>query len=95
MDNLTGDRIQLIIDNKFGGNTRSFEQFFGIGFDVARKWLKTNTPAYKYIFMLCNNPTMKISPKWLITGEGDMIEHKAAESATNGLKTTENEDTAI
>jgi len=41
MDNLIGDRIQLIIDNKFGGNTRSFEQFFGIGFDVARKWLKT------------------------------------------------------
>lgn len=43
----------------------------------------------------CNNPKMKISPKWLITGEGDMIEHEAAESATNGLKTTENEDTAI
>ena len=64
-------RIQKLILYYCGGNKSKFAEKLGIKPQTLAGWEKRNTLDYDLIFAKCEN----LSAKWLLTGEGEMLEN--------------------
>lgn len=64
-------RLQKLILYYCSGNKSNFAQKIGITPQNLSTWISRNTLDYDIIFTNCEN----LSAKWLLTGEGEMLEN--------------------
>lgn len=63
-------RLQRLIDYYCGGNKSNFAKKLSIKPQTLSGWETRDSMDYDLIFAKCEN----LSAKWLLTGEGDMLE---------------------
>lgn len=61
--------VQQLIDYYTDGNKAKFARMIGISPQAVSTWLTRNTYDSELIFAKCKG----LSPRWLLTGEGDML----------------------
>lgn len=71
------ERFQHIIDTLYKGNKRAFSQAVGVSPSVVENVVGTRhgKPSYDFLEKVCANAN--ISSRWLLLGEGEMIEDRA------------------
>lgn len=76
------NRIAEIIDTICGGNKSEFCRRIGRDNSAVKDIIggKGNAPGYYFLYDILSSD-LGISPKWLMVGEGDMLEAQAAQSA--------------
>lgn len=76
------ERFQLIIDDLYKGNKRAFAQAVGVNPTVVENVVgkRQGKPSYDFMEKVCANAN--ISSRWLLMGQGDMLEENAVYEAT-------------
>ena len=83
MDKYT--RLQRLVLYYCGGNKSKFAEKLGIKPQTLSGWETRNSLDYDLIFVKCEN----LSAKWLLTGEGEMLESAPKNSPEDSKTITE------
>lgn len=77
-------RLEQLINYYSAGNKTNFAKKLGITAQCLYSWMSRNTLDYDVIFAKCED----LSAKWLLTGEGEMLdlEKKNTEEEFNFIK---------
>jgi transcriptional regulator with XRE-family HTH domain len=75
MDGDINDRIQLIIDQMFKGNTSKFGRAVGVSQGTLSNILgkRRSSPSFDVLKNIIKTNELKINAEWLMTGEGEML----------------------
>ena len=64
------EMIEALVSHYAGGNKSRFANMLGIRAQTINTWMSRNSFDIELIYSKCEN----ISAKWLLSGEGDMLE---------------------
>lgn len=71
------ERIEALVNHFSGGNSAQFANKLGIAPSTLSSWKNRESIDYDLVFAKCEN----LSPKWLISGEGEMFTETDSKSA--------------
>lgn len=78
-------RLQRLINYYCSGNKAEFAKKLGITAQCLYSWSSRNTLDYDIIFAKCED----LSAKWLLTGDGDMLENAPKNSVEDAKTVSE------
>lgn len=78
-------RLQRLINYYCSGNKAEFAKKLGITAQCLYSWSSRNTLDYDIIFAKCED----LSAKWLLTGEGEMLESAPKKSSEDSKTISE------
>lgn len=78
-------RLQRLINYYCSGNKAEFAKKLGITAQCLYSWSSRNTLDYDIIFAKCED----LSAKWLLTGDGDMLENAQKNSVEDAKTVSE------
>lgn len=75
------ERIKIIVDSFYGGNVREFERICGLNKDTLKHVVggRMSKPSFDSIELIVRT-VVRVSPLWLITGEGEMERENSLDS---------------
>lgn len=80
---MINERIRQLIDITFKGNASALAREIGINNSTLRDIIGARgvNPSYETLCAILRYKPMRISPRWLMLGEGEMIEKEAGSAS--------------